>query len=77
MTTTTTGDGIWTTAGGAGEAEAAVVPTGIVLPMTTAQTKTVFLHPIFISRNVQSEASYLSQNYVMFFHVSCEGLPGQ
>ena len=26
---------------------------------------------------VQSGASYLSQGFVMFFHVSCEGLPGQ
>ena len=26
---------------------------------------------------VQSGASYLSQDFVMFFHVSCEGLPGQ
>ena len=25
----------------------------------------------------QSGASYLSQDFVMFFHVSCEGLPGQ
>ena len=27
--------------------------------------------------DVQSGASYLSQGFVMFFHVSCEGLPGQ
>ena len=26
---------------------------------------------------VQSGASYLSQGFVMVFHVSCEGLPGQ
>ena len=26
---------------------------------------------------VQSGASYLWQGFVMFFHVSCEGLPGQ
>ena len=26
---------------------------------------------------VQSGASYLSQDFVMFFHVSGEGLPGQ
>ena len=30
-----------------------------------------------IRRYVQSGASYLSQGFVMFFHVSCEGLPGQ
>ena len=28
-------------------------------------------------RVVQSGASYLSQGFVMFFHVSCQGLPGQ
>ena len=27
--------------------------------------------------NVQSGASYVSQYFFMFFHVSCEGLPGQ
>ena len=27
--------------------------------------------------HIQSGASYLSQDFVMFFHVSCEGLPGQ
>ena len=27
--------------------------------------------------HLQSGASYLSQGFVMFFHVSCEGLPGQ
>ena len=27
--------------------------------------------------HVQSGASYLSQGFVMFFHASCEGLPGQ
>ena len=26
---------------------------------------------------LQSGASYLSQDFVIFFHVSCEGLPGQ
>ena len=26
---------------------------------------------------LQSGASYPSQDFVMFFHVSCEGLPGQ
>ena len=26
---------------------------------------------------IQSGASYLSQDFVMFFHVSYEGLPGQ
>ena len=26
---------------------------------------------------IQSGASYLSQGFVMIFHVSCEGLPGQ
>ena len=26
---------------------------------------------------IQSGASYLSQDFVMFFHVSCKGLPGQ
>ena len=27
--------------------------------------------------SVQSGASYLSQYFVMFFHLRCEGLPGQ
>ena len=27
--------------------------------------------------SLQSGASYLSQDFVMFFHASCEGLPGQ
>ena len=26
---------------------------------------------------LQSGASYLPQGFVMFFHVSCKGLPGQ
>ena len=30
-----------------------------------------------LSPPVHSGASYLSQGFVMFFHVSCEGLPGQ
>ena len=27
--------------------------------------------------HIQSGASYLLQDFVMFFHVSCESLPGQ
>ena len=30
-----------------------------------------------VMSSVQSGASYLSRGFVMFFHVSCEGLPGQ
>ena len=30
-----------------------------------------------VSTHAQSGASYLSQGFVIFFHVSCEGLPGQ
>ena len=31
----------------------------------------------FLTTTLQSGASYLSQDFVRFFHVSCEGLPGQ
>ena len=30
----------------------------------------------FTTQSIQSGASYLSQDFVMLFHVSCEGLPG-
>ena len=38
---------------------------------------TVHFHTFSCSEDVQSGASYLSQGFVMFFHVNCEGLPGQ
>ena len=39
----------------------------------------IFEHKIRLLRttHVQSGASYLSQDFVMFFYVSCEGQPGQ
>ena len=30
-----------------------------------------------LKQHIQSGASYLSQDFVMFFHVSCVSLPGQ
>ena len=32
---------------------------------------------VIMSPVVQRGASYLSHDFVMFFHASCEGLPGQ
>ena len=46
------------------------------LPLS-AEANSRNLGPNFFIRSVQSGASYLPQDFVMFFHASCEGLPGE
>ena len=52
-----------------------LVDRRLVLPIE--ERESVFLEYMFMFLCTKREASYMSQDFVMFFHASCEGLPGQ